>query len=324
MLQTGAFKKMRLQPSTISDLQEALQAASARSIKISEVNLQALNHLGGHSPEDLTATVEGGMLLSEFQQSLQQHRQWLPLDPPRPEKLTINELLSHNWSGPRRLGFGTVREHLIGIRVVLADGRLIRSGGQVVKNVAGYDLAKLFVGSRGTIGIIVEATFKLLPLPESEAFVELQFDILEKADEVIGKIFESPMSPTALDLHNLPAATQGPGYFLVVGFSGTEEEVRDQVSLLEEMHPGRICGLEHQNRFWTGDPLLCQKISVLPSDLIRTLAGFPETTFVARAGNGIIYYRGEAVPEKSDLPVALMRRVKEEYDPKHILPELTL
>jgi glycolate oxidase FAD binding subunit len=89
---------------------------------------------------------------------------------------SIAEILNSNASGPRRLGYGTIREHLLGITVAMADGRLIHSGGKVVKNVAGYDLCKLFVGSRGSLGVLVEATFKVGPLPEVERFVAARCD----------------------------------------------------------------------------------------------------------------------------------------------------
>ncbi|HIG81295.1 MAG TPA: FAD-binding oxidoreductase, partial [Verrucomicrobiales bacterium] len=100
-----------------------------------------------HVPEDMTATVQAGMSLGDFQTQLAQQNQWLPVDPPCPADRSIGALLAGNTTGPRRFGFGTVRDWLIGIAVVLPDGRLIRNGGKVVKNVAGFDLCKLFIGS---------------------------------------------------------------------------------------------------------------------------------------------------------------------------------
>src|SRR5215210_8611711 len=97
-----------------------------------------------YHPEDMTVTTEAGLLLSDLQSRLSEHGQWLPIDPPFPERTTIGELISQNLSGPRRYAFGTIREHLLGLTVQLADGRVVKSGGKVVKNVAGYDLHKLF------------------------------------------------------------------------------------------------------------------------------------------------------------------------------------
>ncbi len=121
-----------------------------------------------YHPEDMTVTAEAELLLSDLQSRLKENGQWLPIDPPFPERTTIGELISQNLSGPRRYAFGTIREHLLGLTVQLADGRVVKSGGKVVKNVAGYDLHKLFVGSRGTLGTIVQATFKVRPSPEKE------------------------------------------------------------------------------------------------------------------------------------------------------------
>src|SRR5258708_768949 len=131
----------------------------------------------------MTATVEAGMTLADIQKQISTRGQWLPIDPPNAEQLSIGSLLATNVSGPRRFGFGTIRDFVIGLQVVLADGRIIHSGGKVVKNVAGYDLMKLFIGSHGSLGIIVEVTFKVLPLPETEQFVEAKCASLEEAEK---------------------------------------------------------------------------------------------------------------------------------------------
>ena len=111
----------------------------------------------------MTATVEAGMSSGLFRIT-RRAGQWLPIDPPNSDRTTIGDLLAHNLSGPRRFGYGTIRDYLIGIKVALANGEIIKAGGKVVKNVAGYDLCKLFIGAKHTLGIIVEATFKLRPL----------------------------------------------------------------------------------------------------------------------------------------------------------------
>ena len=127
----------------------------------------------------MTATVETGITLAEFQRQTGKCGQWLAIDPPNPETATIADIINDNTSGPRRFGCGTIRDYLIGLTVVLADGTIIHSGGKVVKNVAGYDLMKLFVGAQGTVGVVVEATFKLRPLPESEQFVSVNVQFAE-------------------------------------------------------------------------------------------------------------------------------------------------
>src|SRR6185503_10819360 len=160
---------MKLCPSSAEELARSLRDASQAASRIERIDLSALSRILEHAPEDMTVTVEAGATLASLQRALASRGQWLPVDPPHPERLTLAGLLDTNASGPRRAGFGTIRDYVIGLRVALADGRLIRSGGKVVKNVAGYDLMKLFIGARGTLGVIVEVTFKLLPLPEAEA-----------------------------------------------------------------------------------------------------------------------------------------------------------
>src|SRR5207237_186841 len=136
-----------MKPTTISELTNLLAGAHARGEKMASFDLGALNRLLEHKAEDMTATVEAGITLADLQKSLAARGQWLPIDPQNPERLTIGALLATDASGPRRFGCGTVRDYLIGLKVVLADGRVVHSGGKVVKNVAGYDLMKLFVGS---------------------------------------------------------------------------------------------------------------------------------------------------------------------------------
>src|SRR5687767_1191119 len=159
---------MTLTASSVADVTAALLSASARAEKISTFDVRAMREVLEYTPEDMTVSVEAGITLAQLQARLAEHNQWLPIDPPGANTLTIGALLAANKSGPRRFGYGTIREHLLGIKVVLADGRVIKAGGKVVKNVAGYDLCKLFVGSQGTLGVIAEATFKVLPRPESE------------------------------------------------------------------------------------------------------------------------------------------------------------
>ncbi|HEX7721419.1 MAG TPA: FAD-linked oxidase C-terminal domain-containing protein [Pyrinomonadaceae bacterium] len=117
-----------------------------------------------HEPADLVATAEAGLTLSEFQNHLKEKGQWLPIDPPDDGTATLGGVVATGLSGPQLMGYGAPRSFVIGLRAILADGRIIKAGGSVVKNVAGYDLCKLFTGSYGTLGLITEVTFKLRPL----------------------------------------------------------------------------------------------------------------------------------------------------------------
>ena len=296
-----------------------------RGEKVGRIALEALNRIVEHAPADMTVSVEAGITLARLQSELARARQWLPIDPPSPERLTIGALLATNASGPRRFGCGTIRDHLIGIRVALADGRLIQSGGRVVKNVAGYDLAKLFVGSHGSLGVVVEATFKLRPLPEAEQFVRARCGSLQEAGELLESIFESEITPVALDFHDLPSmpAPRSPLFSLVAGFAGTVEEVEWQRARAAELSLNEATTLDHENHFWNGDSPP-RRVSVAPSKVIETIRVLGDVPFVARAGNGVVYYRGGPPPVKEQSPVGLMQRLKSEFDPRHILPELAL
>src|SRR5205085_1278260 len=114
---------MTIQPSSLDDLRQFL--ARTRSEKVSGIDLRDLNRVVAHAPDDMTVTVEAGLALDQLQSELARRRQWLPIDPPNPERLTIGALLATNASGPRRFGYGTIRDYLIGIKVVLSDGRVI-------------------------------------------------------------------------------------------------------------------------------------------------------------------------------------------------------
>ena len=324
---------MLLRPANLLELTATLAAAHDRSETIDSFDLAALNRLLEHTPEDMTATVETGMTLGELQSRLATRGQWLPVDPPDADELTLGALLATNATGPRRFGYGTVRDYLLGIKVVLADGTLISPGGKVVKNVAGYDLAKLFIGSRGSLGVIAEATFKLRPLPEIERFVQAQCESLDHAGRLLEAVLSSDVVPVVLDLHNLSSSAH---YCLVVvGFAGTAQDVDWQLERAAALGLSQPATLEYEREFWnqtlpsespqptvsprgsTAPPV--QKISVLPSRLIETLQGL-SAPFVARAGNGIVYYRGAAVTRPPEAPAQLCLRLKQTWDPKNILP----
>ena len=298
-----------------------MAAKNARAEKIPSIDLRQMNRVLELTPEDMTASVEAGISLSALQKALSVHRQWLPIDPPNPERTSIHEVLSKNLSGPRRFGYGTIREHLIGMKVVLADGRTIKSGGKVVKNVAGYDLAKLFIGARDSLGIIVEATFKLRPSPELEAFVSAETPV-EHAGKMVRSVLDSHLTPVVIDAFRAPTGN-AKRITLVLGFDGTRAEVEWQLGIARTLGFATHASLEYETQFWN-EPMAPNRISVLPSRLAETIAAIGAKPFVARAGNGTVYFRGELVLQKENLPTALMQRVKLAYDPKQILPELTL
>ncbi|GHO67627.1 FAD-linked oxidase [Ktedonobacter sp. SOSP1-52] len=277
-----------------------------------------LDHLLEHEAGDLTCRVEAGMPLATLQALLARKGQRLPLDPPHAEQATIGGLLAANASGPKRLLYGTARDLVIGLRVIQANGEIARSGGRVVKNVAGYDLNKLFIGSLSTLGIIVEANFKLQPLPPAEHTLLLTYTNVEDAMQTVTQLLGSVITPTALELIDSGAASVMSdfhginlpvnGYTLAVNFEGSLSTIERQINetrlLARRQHAllGEDLTNHAQEHFWqtirqqTQGTLTC-KINLLPSQIphyLRILSSTChqydlEATNIAHAGNGIVY-----------------------------------
>src|SRR5712671_6534684 len=162
------------------------------------VTTRRMTRLIHHEPADLVATAEAGLTLSAFQKQLADAGQWLPIDPPDDGRATLGGVVATGLGGPHSFGFGPARSYVIGMMVVLADGRAIKAGGNVVKNVAGYDLCKLFTGSYGTLGLITELTFKLRPLPADSRTVVACGALPSLL--VAGRKIYSQLSPVAIEL----------------------------------------------------------------------------------------------------------------------------
>lgn len=206
------------------------------------LGLRRLDRIVEHEPGDLTVTVEAGRTMAGLQSALRERGQWLSLDPPDAERATVGGVLATNASGPRRHLYGTARDLLIGITVITGDGTLVRGGGKVVKNVAGYDLPKLFVGSCGTLGVIVEVTVKLRPCSDDERLVAVPFDRLKDAGAAVRALMASDLIPNAVELLDGEAlralGLAGAPAALVVGFDGVPEQVSWQVEELGRLMAG--------------------------------------------------------------------------------------
>ena len=175
------------------------------------LSLEELKNVWHYEAADLTITVGAGMNLGDLQHFLGRERLWLPLDPAGGACASIGGTLAANSSGPLRLRFGSARDVVLGMKVATTDGTLIKSGGRVVKNVAGYDLSKLLIGSYGTLGVIVEASFKLFPRPASRATWVLEPETLGAARELRMQILNSPLEPMRMVLFNTAALDIFPG-----------------------------------------------------------------------------------------------------------------
>jgi glycolate oxidase FAD binding subunit len=175
-----------------------------------------LRRLIEYEPRDLTVSVEAGMPWRELASLLASNRQMVPLDPPFAEWATVGGVVASNSSGPRRRLYGTARDMVIGMRFAMLDGKLVETGGMVVKNVAGLDMAKLLIGSFGTLAAIVSVNFKVQPAPEVERSFVIPFATVAEAVAARGAILTSALQPAALDLLNPKAgATVGNAAWLL-------------------------------------------------------------------------------------------------------------
>ncbi len=217
------------------------------------VRLEKLNRVIDYPARDMTITVEAGIRLAELAKILKAENQRLPIDVPQAEQATLGGLIATNWSGPRRFGCGTLRDYVIGISAVDASGRLFSGGGRVVKNVAGYDLCKLLVGSHGTLAIITQVTLKLRPQPETSALVCLAFDSLAQIDAVLARLLTSATRPVAVEVLNCLSSQSV--------FGGADQTRMSVSALTTRPACGHLCiafeGTSRESN-WQADTLLAE------------------------------------------------------------------
>jgi glycolate oxidase FAD binding subunit len=221
-----------------------------------------------YAPGDMTVTVGAGITIAQLQSALFQHGQRLALDPLWPGRATVGGVIATNDSGALRLRYGSIRDLIIGITVVLGDGTIAKSGGKVVKNVAGYDLPKLMSGALGTLGIITRAVFRLHPLPPQSRTLTFAFIDREKANDFMLSIADSIVVPTGLQMR-----TGADGKIEVdVRIDGIAAGIAAQTEtvckLAGKMNPSEPVGDPWQAReeLWNGEAIVC-KLSMLPSQL---------------------------------------------------------
>ena len=253
----GYVPKAVVLPTSVQEIQEVLQLAIKQNLSVMPAgagtklgigNLPQkvdvvlattrLNSVVEYEPADLTVTVEAGIRLRDLQTELAKHRQYLVLNPPYADRCTIGGIVATNASGAFRLRHGTARNQVLGLRVVRADGIVVKSGGKVVKNVAGYDLNKLYIGAFGTLGIITEVTLKLSPIPVRQAMLTADFQNVQEAVDTGLAIVGSQTLPMFVNLfvnsdptrRGTQGATDQNKPMLVVGFGGDPETVAWQLT----------------------------------------------------------------------------------------------
>lgn len=204
------------------------------------VSTQRLNRILTHQAPDLTVSLEAGCTLAQLQTTIGQVGQYLPLDAPYAHQATLGGIVATNSYGTWRYATGRVRDWLIGIKVVSATGEITKAGGQVVKNVAGYDLMKLYTGSLGTLAVIASLNFKLRPRPSHEATV-IAFIPSQHWAAASAVLVQSPLTPTAANLVTAKAlnlcypALNATADALLVRFMASAEAVADQCQRLTQL-----------------------------------------------------------------------------------------
>ena len=266
------------------------------------LSLARLDRVVEHEPADLTASCQAGITLDGLRGQLAKHGQLVPLGPPWGEKATVGGVLAANASGPSRHAYGAPRDFTIGLRVVIADGRVTKAGGRVVKNVAGYDLCKLYIGSLGTLGVIVEATFKLAPLPRAERTVIATFRTPAQACAFSGELRRRGLALRAVQLLNTAAASlagQAPARLgpdglcaLVLDLAGTPQAIersRKEIGELAQRAAPDLSEAKDPAELWesicrlsspAGAAVLCKAMALptqLPSliDSLEAVSGPP-------------------------------------------------
>ena len=206
------------------------------------VDLRGLDQVIDYPSRDMTITIQAGITMAKLQGILAAEQQRLPIDVPLAEQATLGGAMATNVSGPRRYGFGTLRDYVIGINVVNDEGHEVKAGGRVVKNVAGYDLCKLYIGSLGTLGIITQVTLKVKPRPQEQALAVLE-GAPESLKSVLDQLHASRTRPVCIDLLNQAAAIalnkRKPGLLpdktpslVIVGFEENSQAVAWQIQQL--------------------------------------------------------------------------------------------
>lgn len=340
------------------------------------VSTERLNQVIQHAVGDLTVTVEAGTKFAALQDALRRSGQFLALDPAAPDQATIGGIVATADSGSLRQRYGGVRDQLLGITFVRADGQIAKAGGRVVKNVAGYDLMKLFTGSFGTLGIITQVTFRVFPLPEASGTLVLTGTAPAIA-QVTTAQRSSALTPTAADLVSTQVVSSlelGKGLGLITRFQSMKESVEKQLAGLLEVGQqlglqGAIYSAGDEAELWqklreqmgasTTEPAITCKIGVLPGSAVATLSQLDSVApqqgmGLIHAGSGLGLLRFDSIVKSQTIlemrslcqaqggflsvleaPVTvkqqmdvwgysgnaldLMRRIKQQFDPAHLL-----
>ena len=271
------------------------------------ISTSKMDRILEYEPADLTATVEAGCTLQSFNDGAAKHRQFIPLDPFGSEEATLGAIAATASYGPWRCAYGTPRDWIIGMRVVHPGGRITKAGGKVVKNVAGYDLCKLYTGSFGTLGIIGELSFKLRALPSADRTAVLFSDDLHSLERLVANAMQSDLQPAAAEIFSTgrmqEAVPTTESFGIAFRFLTEPETITAQVDLLAKLSSSQTLqtldevSASHFWRIYSASEVAQEwsyilRLSVLPSDLSSTFADIerlaPGAHVCAHAASGVI------------------------------------
>jgi glycolate oxidase FAD binding subunit len=318
-----------LMPASTEEVAELLRAGTAGNSRfctsrvarsgmdsataVQRVDLQKMSLIVDYPARDMTVTVQAGMAVSELTGILAEEKQQLPIDVVD-SSMSVGALVAGDIAGPRQYGYGTLRDYVIGIEAVDGQGRVFHAGGRVVKNVAGYDLCRLIVGARGSLGILTQVTFKLKPLPEYSMLRSYRCDDAAGLEDSLDGLNVSAASPVLLDFDFSPdvlarqidkpsAAGRRVPYAVHIGVEGTEaaclwqiDELRNECAAGEEIDAGDSSSVdEHCRRAeynWQDDVV---RVRTLPSKLMTVASELAAAGYASRghAGNGILFVKKE-------------------------------
>jgi glycolate oxidase FAD binding subunit len=287
---------------------------------IAAVSTARLNRLVEHAVGDLTVTAEAGMKFADLQLLLAAAGQFLPIDPAYPQQATLGGIVATADAGSLRHRYRGVRDLLLGITFVRSDGKIAVAGGRVVKNVAGYDLMKLFTGAYGTLGVISQVTFRVYPLPESSGTVVLTGEV-NALSQTAQILLSSALTPSAIDLlspHLVAKLGLGKGTGLIVRFQSIAPSVKQQSARLLEVGEklglqGTSCCENDDRQLWqrlpetmwdsgTKSAIIC-KIGIRPSEAVTAINELPVQDALIHAGSGLGVLRFESATAETLLQV---------------------
>ncbi|MCH9652643.1 MAG: FAD-binding oxidoreductase [Planctomycetes bacterium] len=293
----------------------SLSVCCPASLSGTQICTSQLNKVIDYPVRDMTITVEAGMRIDQLNEIISAEGQRLPIDVPQSNRATLGGVIATNTSGPKRFSYGTIRDYVIGISAIDGKGNLFKSGGRVVKNVAGYDLKKMLVGSLGTLAVISQVSLNLRPKPESMCMVWFAFDSYVNVEQALNAMITSGTRPTAVEYCNSKAARQiaaesrldlpSEHNVICISYEGPSNVVKWQANhiieewnefsplssqIIESDHATRLYNVFTEYQTSSDDPVTLKAV-VLPSQMMKFVESATQLNIAiqAHAADGIVF-----------------------------------